>query len=456
MSFSTEVSTNLKLALPIIAAQLTFMGFGVADTVMAGRLGGQALAAIAVGANIWMQPFVFFMGLAMAISAIVSHRLGAGNAPGSIGTFLRSALGLALLQGLVWMLIVRLAAAPVIQMLALDHSTAQLALDYLLAESWSAPLFCICFALRNTIEGVGVTAAIFVTGLCGLAVKILFNHLLLDEFGAVGFGWSAVIASVVMVAVYLTQYAVWPRLRALQLFERASAVSTAQALEMLRLGLPIGLILLAEVAFFGITSLLMARFGAEAVAAHQIAINFASIMFMVPLGVALATTVRVGHAAGAGAFGAALLRGKTGMGLGLVFALFSAALMGLKPEWITALYIEDGAVAAQAQTFLRFAALFQLADCLQATANGALRGLKDTRMPMLITLTAYWLIGMPFAYSLAFHFGYGPNALWWGFILGLALAGAGLSWRFLHKTKRSLGGPPSPPARRAGTVTGSP
>ncbi len=438
MSFSNEASSNLKLALPIIAAQLTFMGFGTADTVMAGRLGGQSLAAIAVGANIWTQPFVFFMGLAMAVSAIVSNRLGAGQPPGSIGAFLRSALGLALLQGLLWTLTVRLAAAPVIQTLALDPATAQLALDYLLAESWSAPFFCLCFALRNTIEGVGVTGVIFVTGLCGLAVKILFNHLLLDEFGAVGFGWAAVAASGAMVVAYLVQYALWPRLRVLQLFARASAASAGQAMEVLRLGLPIGLILLAEVAFFGITSLLMARFGADAVAAHQVAINFASIMFMVPLGVALATTVRVGRAAGAGDYGAALLRGKTGMGIGLGFALFSAAFMGLKPEWITRLYIEDGAVAAQAQTFLRFAAIFQLADCLQATANGALRGLKDTRMPMLITLAAYWLFGMPFAYGLAFHGGYGPNALWWGFILGLLLAAGGLSWRFLHKTNRSL------------------
>ena len=445
-SFRSEAVANLRLALPIIAAQLTFMGFGVADTLMAGRQGGIELAAIAVGASIWMQPFVFFMGICMAISPIVAQKLGAGQPRGVIGGFLRSALGLALLQGVLWMLLVRAAAAPVIQLLGLEPATAQLALDYLLAESWSAPLLCLCFALRTGAEGSGVTGIIFITGLCGLTAKILFNVLLLDRYGVVGFGWSAVMAAAVMVMAYLVQYALWPQLRSLRLYAREHAVSLHEALEMFRLGIPIGMILLAEVAFFGITALLMARFGSAAVAAHQIAINFASVMFMVPLGVALATTVRVGNAVGEAArpatdgirTDAVMLRGKAGMGLGLAFALFSAALMGLKPEWITALYVNDGAVASQAQTFLRFAAVFQLADCLQATANGALRGLKDTRMPMLITLTAYWLIGMPFAYSLAFHFGYGPNALWWGFICGLALAGAGLSWRFLHKTKRSM------------------
>ncbi len=447
MSFSNEAFANLRLAAPIIAAQITFMGFGVTDTIMAGRMGDTELAAIAVGANIWMQPFVFFMGLAMAVSPIVAHRLGAGHAPGSIGGFLRGALVLALIQGLVWILLLRLAAAPLIAALGLESETARLALDYLLAESWGAPLFCLCFALRCAAEGSGVTGVIFITGLCGLAVKILFNVLLVDHFGVVGFGWSAVIAGAAMVLAYLVQYAAWPRLRALRLFAREQAVTAFEALEVLRLGIPIGLILFAEVAFFGVTALLMARFGDAVVAAHQVAINFASVMFMVPLGVALATTVRVGNAAGAGAFDAARLRGKTGMGMGLLFALFSASIMGLKPEWITRLYLEDGAVASQAQIFLRFAALFQLADCLQATANGALRGLKDTRMPMLITLAAYWLLGMPFAYVLAFEFGYGPNALWWGFILGLLLAAAGLSWRFLHKTRPSaskvLKSPPS-------------
>lgn len=435
MPFATEAKANLKLAVPIIAAQITFMGFGVADTLMAGQLGSTELAAIAVGANIWMQPFIFFMGLAMAVSPIVAHRLGAGQAPGTIGGFLRGALVLAVLQGLVWILLLRLAAAPLIAALGLESATARLALDYLLAESWGAPLFCLCFAMRCAAEGSGVTGVIFITGLCGLAVKILFNVLLLDHFGVVGFGWSAVIAGAAMVLAYLVQYAAWPRLRALRLFAREQTVAAFDAMEVLRLGIPIGLILFAEIAFFGITALLMARFGDAVVAAHQVAINFASVMFMVPLGVALATTVRVGNAAGAGDIATARLRGKTGMGLGLVFALFSAALMGLKPEWITALYVEEGAVATQAQSFLRFAAIFQLADCLQATANGALRGLKDTRMPMLITLTAYWLLGMPFAYSMAFNFGYGPNALWWGFILGLLLAAAGLSWRFLHKAR---------------------
>lgn len=436
MSFSTEASANLKLALPIIAAQITFMGFGVADTVMAGQQGSAELAAIAVGASIWMQPFVFFMGIAMAVSPIVAHRLAAGQSPGVIGGFLRRAAVLAVLQGLAWILLVRMAAAPLIAALGLGSATAGLALNYLLAESWGAPLFCLCFVLRSAAEGSGVTGVIFITGVCGLAVKILFNLLLLDHFGVVGFGWSAVMAAVVMVAVYLLQYAAWPRLRALRLFARAHTVSLDEALEVLRLGIPIGLILFAEIAFFGITALLMARFGDAVVAAHQVAINFASVMFMVPLGVALATTVRVGNAAGASEFDAARLRGKTGMGLGLVFALFSAALMGFKPQWITALYINDGAVAEQARTFLRFAAVFQLADCLQATANGALRGLKDTRMPMLITLAAYWLFGMPFAYTLAFNLGFGPNALWWGFILALLLAALGLSWRFLHKTAR--------------------
>lgn len=436
--FRAEAPVLFRLAAPLVAAQITFVAWGVLDTVMAGRLGARELAAIAVGANVWVQVFIFFMGVCIACSPIVAHRVGAGQPPARIGEFVRQALLVSAGMGLIWILLLRAIARPAIDLLNLAPQTAELAYQYLLAESWSGVLFCLCFTLRNCAEGLGLTRTVLWAGIAGLIAKALFNNIFVEHFGVVGFGWATVAACGVLLLAYLTQFALLPRLRELRIYRRERLQLDAQSLEIFKLGIPIGLILFAEVAFFGCTALLMARFGDEWVAAHQVAINFASVTFMVPMGIGMATAVRVGHAAGAGDAAEAAARGKVGMALGLTFALFSATLMTLLPTQIVGLYTEAPGVAAAAITFLRLAAIFQLFDCLQATVSGALRGIKDTQVPMLITVAAYWLIGMPASYALAFGFEFGPNALWWGFTLGLGAAGLGLSLRFLSKAPRAV------------------
>lgn len=436
-----EMLANLRLAGPLIAAQITFMAMGVVDTVMAGRISGEALAALAVGHNLWVILFVGFMGVCAAISPIVAQRAGAGQPLPQVGDFARQSFTLVLTLAVIWFVLIRLLARPVISRLGLPPATVDLGVAYVYAESVSVFAFCLCFAQRNTMEGLGRSRPILFTGICGLTVKVVFNfgfiHGLwgLPALGVVGCGWSTVVASAAMAAVYAAQLRLLPGFRALRLFAGGWPRPRAEVLEVLRLGLPIGCILVAEAGFFGVAGLLMARFGEVPVAASQIALNFATVAFMVPLGLAMATTVRVGQAAGARLPADVRLRGQTGMALGLCFALFSAALMGLKPDWITDLYTSETEVARQAQSFLRYAALFQLFDCLQATANGALRGIKDTRMPLAITLFAYWAIGMPLAYGLAFGAGLGPAPLWAGMIVALFVAAAGLSARFLQQTR---------------------
>lgn len=445
-SYREEAAANLRLALPLIAAQITFMAAGVVDTLMAGRMGERELAAIAVGANLWMQLFILFMGVSMACSPIVAQRWGARQALPVIGSFVREAVLIAAGLGIVWLLLMRAIAGPIIGLLGITPETADLAHRYVMAESWSGLLFSLCFTLRSSAEGLGQSRVVLRAGLAALAAKIIANfifvygHAGVPAMGAVGFGWATVVSSVVMLIAYLLQYQRVPQLRELQLLRPGWPRLRRESLEVFRLGFPIGMILFAEVAFFGWTALLMARFGDTAVAAHQVALNFSSLVFMVPVGLGLATTVRVGHAVGAGAAAEALHRGKAGMLLGLVYALFSASFMGLKPDWITAAYTEAPDVALAAQTFLRFAALFQFFDCVQSTANGALRGIKDTQVPMLVTIVAYWVIGMPCAYVMAFVAGGGPNALWAGFIIGLGVAALGLSSRFLNKAGRLVSG----------------
>lgn len=441
-AFKAESKAILKLALPLIAAQLAGVGMGTVDTIMAGRLGKEALAAVAVGANLNVVFFVLFMGVLMACSPIVAQRAGAGEADARVGAFTREALLLGLLLSLVWVLGTQLFAAPVLMHIGLAPETARVAVDFLRVYCFAGFGFCAWFVLRYVAEGVGVTRPIFWSGLAGLLGNLLLDWVLMygkfgfPALGAVGCGYATSLSALLMAAVLALQYPRHASLRALQLFRRERVRLGAGAREILRLGLPIGLILLAEAGLFVLTALWMARFGDTTVAAYQVAINFASVLFMIPLGVGLATTVRVGHAIGAGDSAQARHRGITGMKLGVLNAASNASIMVLLAPLLVALYTDDEGIAELAVRFLWLAGAFQFFDGLQVTANGALRGIKDTRMPMLITVAAYWLVGMPVAWMLGFRSALAASGLWWGLTAGLAVAALGLSLRFRSKSAR--------------------
>lgn len=443
--FLAEARINLRLAAPLIVAQLCFVGMGTVDTLLAGRLNAEALAAVAVGSNIWFVIFVLFMGITMAISPIVAQRVGAGQAPQQIGRFVSGALWLGLLLGLLWSALMWLLAMPVLELLGLEPRTHAYARDYLGALNWAGVPFALSFVLRNAAEGHGLTRVPLVAAIVGFLVNGLFGWLLLHghaglpTLGPAGLGWASVLAGCAMVAVYALQYRWTLRLRALHLATQWRPRIDFATFEVLRVGLPIAAILTAECSLFAIGAMMMARFGTDAVAAHQIAINFASLAFMVPLSIGMATTVRVGQAAGAGNPAAVALRGRVGIVMSIGFALMSAALMGLAPGAIVGLYTHVERLAGPAVIFLGYAAVFQIFDCVQATSNGALRGLKDTRLPMVITLAGYWGVGMPLAVGLAFYTATGPAGIWWGFIGGLAVAAVGLSARFLRRAPTMAG-----------------
>jgi len=436
--FLAEARENLRLALPLMAAQIVVVGMGTVDTILAGRLSADALAAVAVGANVSFLPLVFFMGVCMAVSPIVAHRVGAMQPAATIGSFVRGALAAAVLIGCVWVTALELAVDPMLDWLALAPAVRALAEPYLRVLALEGLPFSLCFVLRGTAEGHGLPRIPLVAGLVGAlcnvaaAVVLAFGLLGAPRLGSLGIGCATVGAAWVIVGVFFVAFHVAPPLRALRLWRGAWPDVAGAAREVLALGGPIGLIMTAEAWLFIIGGLLMARFGGEVVAAHQVAINFASLTFMVPLSIGLATTVRVGQAAGAGKRAWVAVRGRAGMLLGMAFALVSASVMTFAPASIVAVYTAAPDIAARAIRFLSFAAVFQVFDCVQATANGALRGLKDTTYPMVITVTAYWLVGMPLGVWLAFFTDTGPSGIWIGFIAGLATAAAGLTVRFLR------------------------
>lgn len=455
--FRREARENLRLALPLTAAMLAFVGMSTTDTILAGRLSADALAAVAVGASVWSLPFVFFMGLLMAVSPIVSQHVGARRAPERTGEFVRGALLASVGLGVAWTVALQLMADPVLDLLALTPAVRGPAEGYLRVLAFGGVPYALCFVLRSAAEGHGLTQVPLRTGLVGLtfnavaAWALMYGKLGLPALGAVGTGWATLVASCLMVLVYVASFRRVPALRRLQLWRpHWPRVPAGEMRELFVIGWPIAFMLTAETWLFIIGTLLMARFGGDVVAAHQVAINFASLTFMVPLSIGLTTTVRVGHAAGAGRYDEVALRGRAGMLLGAIFALVSASVMAFMPGLVVGLYTDEPSVAALAVWFLMFAAVFQIADCVQATAVGALRGVKDTRLPMIITVAAYWGVGAPLAAYLGFATSLGPSGIWVGFIGGLVAAAAGLSWRFLHHAPMAVR--PAASARPARTA----
>ncbi|HUH56831.1 MAG TPA: MATE family efflux transporter, partial [Rhodanobacter sp.] len=218
--------------------------------------------------------------------------------------------------------------------------------------------------------------------------------------------------------------------RGLGLFDRFERPQLRRIGALIHIGLPMAVSLLAEAGLFVATALIIATLGEDVIASHQVALNIASLFFMIPLGLAMAITVRVGNAVGRGDARGVRYAGFCGIGLTLVTQLFSAGLMLTLPHYIAALYTNDPKVIALAMQLIMLAGLFQFSDGIQVASNGALRGLKDTRIPMAITLFAYWIIGMPVGWWLAFHHGLGARGMWMGLIAGLSVAAVMLFTRF--------------------------
>lgn len=437
-----ELRDTLRLATPLVLGQLSAIGMNVVDTLLAGHYSAQTLAAVAIGANVWVLVIVAAIGVMLAMPPSVAYRHGAGERE-SIGTLLRQALWLAAAIGIVLFFAVR-HAGPLLRLMGIAPDIAAQAQLFLRAISWGAPALTGYFALRGFSEGLTVTRPTMYFGALGLVLLtpvgyvFMYGAFGLPARGAQGSGmatatvlWVQFVAFAAYIARrrHYANYAPfahwqWPQPRALY--------------ELLRLGVPMGISLFMEASLFVTAALLIGSLGQDVVAGHQIAINVASVTFMVPLGLAMATTVRVGRAAGSGDADGVRWAGFTGIGTSLASQLVSCALMALFPHAIAALYTDDAAVAAVAAQLLLFAAAFQFSDGIQVTANGALRGLKDTTGPMAITTLAYWGIGMPAGYLLCFHFGHGAPGMWTGLIAGLSVAAVLLFVRFAHESRGPL------------------
>ena len=444
----SEIATLWRLSWPMLVGQLATVGMGVADVAMTGHVSAEELAAVSLGTSVWSIILVTVMGVMMAVNSVVAHEMGAGRFD-RISHSVRESLWLGLIVGIVGCLAANLCTL-LFDHIGLAPAVAERASTFLHIISLGMPAFACYRALYGYTTSINQTKPIMVIALCGLVYNVAMNWMLV--FGKFGLPQLGALGCAVSTAT-----GVWLMLGAMVLWVRASSAyrltypfthwegpNWGEIGGMLKLGLPIGVTHFAEVSAFGIVSLLVARFGVVQVSAHQIALNFVSLVFMVPLSFGIGALTRVGQAMGEGNPVRARFVAWVGTGMCIAFGLLSALFIALFRWQIAAMYTSDAAVQATCVMLLLFAALFQLSDSTQVAAASAIRGYKVTRAPMVIQMIAFWGVALPVGWILGLAPGWFPwspgapmqaTGFWIGLVLGLTVAAVLLAWTLNQLSK---------------------
>ncbi|HEX6975566.1 MAG TPA: MATE family efflux transporter [Vicinamibacterales bacterium] len=432
-----EFRPMFTLAVPVVLAELGWMTMGLVDVLMVGRLSPEAIGAVGVGTSIFMGVCIFAMGLLLGLDTLVSQAFGAGRIE-ECHRWLWHGIALALILAAPITLIL-LGLGALLDRWGLDPAVLQLTSPYLGAVTWSILPLLLYAAFRRYLQGMGVVRPVMVALVLANLLNVFVNWILIfgklgaPAMGVRGAAWATVISRIGMAAFLLGVIVYRERERRPGLFETPRRIEGAWMRRLIRLGAPAASQVTLEVGAFAAATALAGRLPPAALAAHQIAINLAAFTFMVPLGVASAGAVRVGHAVGRRSQVDALHAGWTALLFGTLFMACAAAAFLLIPRALIGAFTSDARVLAIGTTLLFVAAIFQLFDGVQGVATGVLRGLGDTRTPMLWNLAGHWFVGLPLGYILCFHLGYGVIGLWWGLSSGLMICGVGLlfvwSWR---------------------------
>ena len=441
----TEIATLWRLSWPMLVGQLATVGMGVADVAMTGHVSAAELAAVSLGTSVWSIVLVTVMGVMMAVNSVVAHEMGGGRF-GKIAHSVRQSLWMGALVGIVGCLAAN-ACALLFDHIGLEAAVADRAKTFLHIISLGMPAFACYRALYGYTTSINQTKPIMVIAILGLLYNVAFNWLFvfgkfgLPALGALGCAWATASGVWLMLGAMVAWIKLSSAYRLTYPFAHWEGPDWKEVGAMLRLGLPIGVTHFAEVSAFGIVSLLVARFGVVEVSAHQIALNFVSLVFMVPLSFGIGALTRVGQAMGEGNPVRARFVAWVGTGMCIAFGVLSALFI-LAFRWpIVAMYTSDPAVQATCVSLLLFAALFQLSDSTQVAAASAMRGYQVTRAPMLIQMTAFWGVALPVGWILGLApawFPWSPaepmaaTGFWIGLVLGLTVAAVLLSWS-LHK-----------------------
>lgn len=434
-----EFRPMLMLAAPVVVAELGWITMGMVDTLMVGGLSAEAIGAVGIGTAVFNAVAVFSLGMLLGMDTLVSQAFGARRLD-ECHRWLFHGIALSLVLSVpVTALLFLLSSS--LDAWGMDPEVLRLTRPYVDVVAWSVTPLLLYFCFRRYLQGMGSVRPVMTALVIANVVNVIVNWILIfGRFGAPALGvagaaWATVFSRFVMAGFLLVVIVQRERGRRPGLFETPFGIELERMRQLIVLGYPAALQLTLEVGVFAAASALAARLPPAALAAHQIALNLAGFTFMVPLGIASAGAVRVGHAIGARDGPGAARAGWTALFFGACFMTCAAAVFVLFPRPLIAAFTSDRAVHQIGVTLLGVAAIFQLFDGIQGVGTGILRGLGDTRTPMLWNLAAHWALGLPVAYILAFHAGLGVIGLWWGLSLGLIICGVALAvvwWRRIH------------------------
>jgi multidrug resistance protein, MATE family len=445
---SHEVGATFSLAWPLVLANIAVTVMTTTDYVMLGRLSPKALAAGALGFNLYQPAFLLGVGVVGALSPIASAKIGAGEPVEGLRRSTHQALLSALaIAAAAWVVLSQTTA--ILTAIGEPPELAKDAGRYMSAFQWGLAPNLMFFAGRSVFAALERPRAPLIAGLVAVVFNAVANYALvfgklgLPAFGIFGSGLATTLSQTLMLTLLVAFSVIDPRLRRLRLFALPWRLVSHDLAALWRLGLPIGLMIAAEVGIFVAATLAMGLLGAATLEAHTVALQIASLAFMVPLGLGQAASVRIGRGYGARDRNAIARAGLAAFGLTLAFALASATTMVLAPRTLVSLFLtpdspEDAAAVGIAFVLLRIAAIFQIFDASQAVLANMLRGLHDSRWPLVIALVGYWGVGAPVGVGLGFGTLLGGVGIWIGLAAGLAAVALLLGSRWLGKARRGF------------------
>lgn len=426
----------LSILWPILIAQVTMFSMNFFDTVMSGQASTSDLAGVAIGSSIWVPLGAGLGGIFVAVTPIVAQLIGARR---------NEDIAFKVIQGVYLALVISglvivggtLALDPILSLMGLEDSVLRISRHYLLALACGVPALFIYQVLRSFIDALGKTRVTMMIAVISLPINVCLNYILIfgklgfPNLGGVGAGVASALTYWFMLLITLTIILRQESFASYQVFRYLYSISLKEWKEQLKIGLPIGFAIFVETSIFAVVALLMSTFNTVTIAAHQVAMNFATLLYMVPLSISSALTIVVGFEVGAKRPRDARQYSYLGMGMSLGMACICASVLLLFSEQVASLYSREVAVIQMAQHFLIYALFFQLSDAIAAPIQGALRGYKDVNVTFLMACISYWVIGLPSGYYMANYTTLGATGYWIGLVLGLAVSAIGLLGRLL-------------------------
>lgn len=431
----------VKIVFPILVTQVAMYMVTFFDIYMTSRYGTEDLAGVSIGSSFWVPVYIGLAGILMSITPIVAQLMGAKKRE-QVTQAVQQGIYLSLLLSTIVFAFFYFGIDSLLSLMNLEPAVADVAGRYIRAMSIGLiPLFAYT-TLRSYIDALGATRVTMVISLLSTPINILFNYLLIfgkfgfPELGGVGAGLASAITYWLILAISVWIIHTRNPFSAYGIFRKWPKLSISRWIEISRIGVPIGISIFVETSIFSAVTFMLAAYGTFTIAAHQIALNFTSLLYMLPLSISMGATILVGYEVGAKRFRDARQYSWLSVSTAVIFSFVSACILYFMRAEIAALYTSDPVVIELAVQFLLFAALFQLSDAVQAPVQGALRGYKDVNITFVMAVISYWVIGLPCGYWLANYTDFGAFGYWIGLIVGLTAGAITLSIRLISIQKK--------------------